>query len=34
MTDGSGSGALDYKVWCVGLVWSTRSGTWSAMRMP
>jgi hypothetical protein len=35
MTDGSGaSSALDYKVWCVGLVWSTRSGTWSAMRMP
>src|SRR6266850_804870 len=34
MTDGSGSCVLDHKVWCVGLGWSIRRGTWSAMRMP
>src|SRR5258706_6325543 len=34
MTDGSGSCVLDHKVWCVGLGWSMRRGTWSAMRMP
>src|SRR6266852_801785 len=34
MTVGGGDYALDHKVWWVGLGWSRRRGTWSAMRMP
>ena len=34
MTNGRGRSARFHRVWGVGLGWSMRRGTWSAMRMP